>query len=128
MTGRGASTLLVLLSLSACFVVVVDASGNQANPFANDGGPHAVANCQVSPTSVTVGQQVNFDGSMSQGSPMGQTIAAWSWDFGDGSPRGIGSQVMHAYAVAGTYTAVLTVTDSATIQGSEHCSAVTVSP
>jgi PKD repeat protein len=127
MTGRGASTLLVLLSVSACFVVVVDASGSQANPFANDGGPHAVANCQVSPTSVTLGQPINFDGSMSQGSP-GQAVAAWSWDFGDGTPRGTGPQIAHTYTVAGTYTAVLTVTDSATIQGSEHCSAVTVSP
>lgn len=37
-------------------------------------------------------------------------IAAWDWDFGDGSPHGSGATVDHTYA-AGTWTITLTVTD-----------------
>jgi PKD repeat protein len=40
-----------------------------------------------------------------------------SWDFGDGS-TGTGNSVTHAYSTAGSFTATLTVTDSATPQGS----------
>ena len=50
----------------------------------------------------------SFDGSASS-DPDG-TVASWAWDFGDGS-TGTGATVQHAYAAAGTYQAVLTVTD-----------------
>jgi PKD repeat protein len=121
-------TILVLVLLPACFVVVVDANGNQQNPFQNDsgsGGSQAVANCQVSPTNVSLGQAANFDGSNSQGSP-GSSVVTWAWDFGDGM-QAMGPQASHTYAAAGTYTASLTVTDSLGIQGVTQCSPVVVS-
>ncbi len=37
----------------------------------------------------------------------------FSWSFGDGSRGGPGSSVTHTYASAGTFTVILTVTDSA---------------
>ena len=39
------------------------------------------------------------------------TITAWSWNFGDNTPLSNSQSPTHVYAVAGTYTVVLTVTD-----------------
>jgi len=65
----------------------------------------------VSPSAPVVSQQVNFNGSTSRPAP-GRTIRSYTWDFGDGT-SGSGAQVQHAYAAAGDYTVVLTVTDDA---------------
>ena len=39
-----------------------------------------------SPTNPRVGQSVNFNASASR-APAGSTIASYTWDFGDGTPR-----------------------------------------
>jgi PKD repeat protein len=39
------------------------------------------------------------------------TIASYSWNWGDASPRASGATATHTYGVAGTYTVSLTVTD-----------------
>ncbi|MCK5246660.1 PKD domain-containing protein, partial [Candidatus Bipolaricaulota bacterium] len=39
-------------------------------------------------------------------------IIQFEWDFGDGSSSGSGESVTHTYATAGTFTAVLCVTDN----------------
>ncbi|MBF0511977.1 MAG: PKD domain-containing protein, partial [Candidatus Omnitrophica bacterium] len=39
------------------------------------------------------------------------TIATYSWDFGDGTPKGSGASTKHTYLRPGTYNVVLTVTD-----------------
>lgn len=39
------------------------------------------------------------------------SIAAYSWDFGDGTPAVTGAKATHSYAAAGTYRVELTVTD-----------------
>lgn len=41
------------------------------------------------------------------------TISSYDWDFGDGSPHGSGVAAVHAYTSAGSYEAILTVTDDA---------------
>jgi PKD repeat protein len=39
-------------------------------------------------------------------------VAELSWDFGDGTPPETGSPVSHVYSTAGSYTVVLTLTDT----------------
>ena len=61
----------------------------------------------VTPTDLTVA----VDGGASS-DPDG-TIAAWAWDFGDGSApvQGASPTATHTYLAGGTYTVTLTVTD-----------------
>ncbi|MEN8238323.1 MAG: PKD domain-containing protein [Actinomycetota bacterium] len=57
---------------------------------------------------------VDFDASASSDDG---TIVSYDWDFGDGS-IGTGVMTSHSYAAAGSYTAMLTVTDDAGLTGS----------
>jgi chitodextrinase/cytoskeletal protein CcmA (bactofilin family)/formylmethanofuran dehydrogenase subunit C len=57
-----------------------------------------------------VGKALSFDGSDSRDNH--NAIDKYEWDFGDGE-SGTGSAVSHEYEKSGTYTAILTVTDSA---------------
>ena len=66
------------------------------------------ASFTASPLSGTAPMLVSFDASASS-DPDG-TIAAYAWTFGDGATAS-GRTAAHTYAVAGTYTAQLTVTD-----------------
>src|SRR5207245_1842212 len=75
--------------------------------------PPLSATLQVSSSSPQVGQTVTFAASTSGGtSPYTYTIT-----FGDGA-TGTGSVTTHAYSIAGSYTAKVTVTDSASPQAS----------
>jgi hypothetical protein len=74
-----------------------------------------VANATATPASGTAPLFVQFDGSASF-DPDG-SIVSYSWDFGDGT-AGIGATVSHTYA-AGTYTAILTVTDNTGLSSSK---------
>ena len=67
-------------------------------PIADPGGPY----------SAEPGQAITFDGSASA-DPNGDALA-YSWDFGDGSTAS-GVNPTHAYAAAGNYTVILTVSD-----------------
>ncbi|MEO8071400.1 MAG: PKD domain-containing protein [Acidobacteriota bacterium] len=62
-----------------------------------------------SPTAPREHDDVQFDGAASTDAD--GTIASYSWSFGDGD-SGTGARASHAYAVAGTYNVVLTVTDN----------------
>jgi PKD repeat protein len=63
------------------------------------------------PTSpVPAGQQITLNGSTA--SETGGTIAAYAWDFGDGSAAAGGASASHTYTAPGVYTVMLTVTDS----------------
>ena len=55
------------------------------------------------------GENVNFDGSASR--DFNGSINTYQWDFGDGT-TGTGVSVTHAFANAGTYSIILTVTDN----------------
>lgn len=63
-----------------------------------------------SPTDPLPGQQVNFNASEVKLSS-GRQIVSYVWDFGDGSAQVSGVRVSRTYAIAGTYTVTLTVTD-----------------
>ena len=68
-------------------------------PIANAGGPYSGA----------VNVTITFDGSASS-DPDG-SVVGYQWNFGDGGAAA-GAMPVHAYAATGTYTVVLTVTDS----------------
>jgi PKD domain-containing protein len=68
-------------------------------PVARAGGPY----------SCPVGQVITFSGGGS--SDADGTLVSYRWAFGDGS-TGIGASITHSYAVSGSYTATLTVTDN----------------
>lgn len=54
--------------------------------------------------------QVSFDGSGSIAANQG-TIVSYGWNFGDGGSA-VGAQTTHTFTTAGTYAAVLTITDN----------------
>jgi PKD repeat protein len=72
-------------------------------------GAQPTAAILTSPSAPNVNEQINFNASTSRPGP-GRTIRSYEWDFGDGT-TGSGVTTRHAYATAGIYTAVLTVTD-----------------
>lgn len=64
----------------------------------------------VVPSAVNQGDVVQLDGSTTASSLIVPN-AEYQWNYGDGSPAGVGPSVEHRYATAGTYTVTLTVTD-----------------
>lgn len=73
------------------------------------------ASFTFSPTTVSIGQAVSFDGSASKdpdnASAPNKGITKYAWDFGDGT-TGNGVTVSHTYSAAGSYNVTLTVTDN----------------
>jgi PKD repeat protein len=69
-----------------------------------------VAAFTAAPNPVLTGLPVSFDASRSS-DPDGGQVIGYSWDFGD-STFSTSSAPSHAYAVAGSYTVALTVTDN----------------
>src|SRR5438552_742366 len=72
-----------------------------------------IARFTVTPTPVDRGVAVTFNASSSI-DPDG-TIVSYAWDFGDSSPAGSGVTKTHAYALAGTYSVTLNVTDDSSL-------------
>lgn len=61
--------------------------------------------------------QVSFDGSGSTAANKNKgTIVSYLWNFGDGATA-TGAQTTHTFTTAGTYAAVLTITDGNRLQG-----------
>lgn len=103
-----------LTDAATATVNVTDGSGMQP-PVADVGGPYAG----------TTGFAIPFDGSKSA-DPDG-AIVSYDWTFGDGGSAS-GSQPLHAYAAAGTYTVTLTVTDDSGRTGSASTTARVTDP
>ncbi len=72
--------------------------------------PAPVAAFTVSPTDPGIGTPVVFNAAAST-APVGRRIVDYSWDLGDGT-LAEGVALRHSYETAGTFTAVLTITDS----------------
>jgi PKD repeat protein len=75
-------------------------------PVADAGGPYAGIEDEVLTLSAVGSSDPNGD-------PL-----TYSWDFGDGSPAGLGMSITHAYAAAGTYTITVTATDPGSLSSS----------
>lgn len=73
------------------------------------------ASLNASPTSVKIGQRVDFDASGSQpaAQPSGDHFTEYDWDFGDGSPPQTTQEaaVSHSFQKAGTYTVAVQAVD-----------------
>nr|MDQ3574329.1 PKD domain-containing protein [Actinomycetota bacterium] len=67
-----------------------------------------VASFAFSPASGTAPLAANFN---STSTDPENCIAAWDWDWGDGSAHGTTEQASHVFESAGTFTVRLTVTD-----------------
>ncbi len=61
-------------------------------------------------TSTVNGMSVSVDGTSST-DPDG-SITGYSWDWGDGTPKGTGMTASHSYTTEGSHTITLTVTDN----------------
>ncbi len=84
-----------------------------------------VAKAAATPTSGVAPLTVNFSSAGST-DPDG-SIASYSWNFGDGSALSTAPSPSHVYAAAGTFNAVLTVTDNLGAKSTAQV-AITVSP
>ena len=87
-------------------------------------GQPPVASVSATPSSGTVSLNVAFSGSGST-DPDG-TIATYDWNFGDGTVAS-GATASHVYNTAGTYSAVLTVTDNSGMTASRSVT-ITANP
>ena len=83
-----------------------------------------VANFTATPSPTTVGTPIAFSAAASS-DPDG-TITTYAWNFGDGT-TGSGVSTSKSYAVAGTFTVRLTVTDNGGLTGTTTA-AVTINP
>jgi PKD repeat protein len=91
------------------------------------GTPNAppVASASAVPTSGVAPLTVNLDSAGSH-DPDG-TIVSYNWNFGDGSATSSAASPSHVYQSAGTFTAVLTITDNRGATATAQV-AITVSP
>ena len=95
-------------------LVVTDSVGAQALSVQNltvAPSPPPTPNFVTSPSTIGAGEDVFFDASSSKATA-GRTIVSYSWNFGDGT-NGSGVTTTHRYTQAGSYNAILTVTDDA---------------
>jgi PKD repeat protein len=81
-------------------------SNNQGNIVQNT---PPIADASKSATEGYVGQDIQFDGSLS--SDADGTINSYAWSFDDGS-SGSGQKISHRYEKSGSYQVVLTVADN----------------
>jgi chitodextrinase len=115
-SGRAVSHAFNLPGTYVVTLTLVDPYGrtqSKSQSITVQAGGQPTAAFVFSPTNPRVGQSVNFNASGSR-APAGSTIASYTWDFGDGSPRvTTGSPVVSkTYGTAATYTVTLLVTDS----------------
>ena len=104
----GSNTGIVSGSLTQCDVTL--------NP------PTLVADADASPTTIVVGETVNFYGSATGGA----TPYSWNWNFG-GDGTSTQQNPTHTFNTAGTYNCILTVTDACSNTDTDNV-VITVNP
>ena len=82
---------------------------------------YALGHGQVAPTAAftdtITNQTATFDPSGST-VPSGESIASYSWNFGDGTALSAASNPVHTFAAGGTYSVTLTVKSTSGLSGS----------
>ncbi|MET4780339.1 PKD domain-containing protein [Glaciihabitans sp. UYNi722] len=126
-TGTGATTTHHYTQTGS-FVIALTVTDNQGAISTETHSLTAIAP-NVAPTALFTSNinelAATFDGSAS--SDTDGTIATYAWVFGDGS-IGTGATTNHVYAVGGTYTVTLTVTDNEGMTGTVNHSVVAIAP
>ncbi|MBR7826455.1 PKD domain-containing protein [Actinospica sp. MGRD01-02] len=107
-TYSGAGTYTATLTVTDGSSPAKTATSQVTTNVSAVGNPLA-ATASANPTSGQIPLGVTFTGTATGGTP-GYT---YSWNFGDGSAVSTSQNPSHTYSAAGTYTATLTVTDSA---------------
>lgn len=114
-TGTGMTTSHTYTAAGTYNVIltVTDSNGNVGYAsvtitVTEVGVPTAVISTTPDPPTGIAPFPVNFDASQSSGP---SSIVSYAWNFGD-TTTGTGMNISHTYAAAGTYTVILTVTDS----------------
>ena len=82
----------------------------------------------VLPTGCVAGTPCGFHSTSTDAEDAGGVPAGLSWDFGDGSTAGVGTDVTHTYEASGTYPVVLTVTDGGGLTHSSTQSLTVTAP
>ncbi|NMB78376.1 MAG: PKD domain-containing protein [Methanomicrobiales archaeon] len=109
-TGTAYGTIILSSSVQKPQVIIdAGSSGTAGTVVTNQQNQRPVAVFSATPNYGTPPLAVSFDGQQSF-APDG-SIAAYSWDFGDGT-KGTGYVATHTYGKAGTYSASLTITDN----------------
>jgi len=85
-------------------------TGSTSKAITVAAGAAPTAAFTTSPATIRAGQQFFLDATGST-APAGRTIVKYEWNFGDNQIVE-GARIDHVFAVAGTYTVTLTVTDS----------------
>jgi PKD repeat protein len=81
---------------------------------------YALGHGQVAPTAAftdTVSNQTVTFSPTGSSVPSGESIASYSWNFGDGTALSTASNPVHTFATGGTYPVSLTVTSTSTLSG-----------
>lgn len=117
-TGRVVTYRFLAVRTYPVTLTVTDAAGATARLTTNvpvtQGAPPTAA-ITFSPASPAQFESVQFTAEASRVGVTGRTITSYQWRFGDGGTA-TGVTATHKYDVLGTYTVVLTVTDSAGVQ------------
>ena len=93
-------------------LTVTDSNGKKgydSKEIVVEKAPEAVINTTPEPPTGVAPFTVYFD---AYDSTSESGIVSYAWDFGDGSSGGTGITTNHTYTVVGTYTVILTITDS----------------
>jgi PKD repeat protein len=113
-SGRVVSHTYELAGTYLVTLTVTDDRGQRTSsaptPVTITAAANPVASFTVSPTDPRAGTPLVFNAASST-VPTGRTITGFNWEFGDGTVAE-GPAPHHSYAVAGTYTVTLVVTDN----------------
>lgn len=123
--------LLISTAVLATTVSLPGCGGGGGGGNGSGSGGGSVALPPAAPTvSVTTGGTLYQGNAISMGAtasdPAGLSVT-YSWNFGDGSASANGSTTSHSYASAGTYTVVVTATNSAGLSSTGNTSVTVAS-